>query len=40
MTIATLMDTCLIFIAVKWTGHFYEPMALVVRGMICLQQVW
>ncbi len=25
MTIATLMGTCLIFIAVKWTGHFYEP---------------
>jgi len=23
MTIATLMGTCLIFIAVKWTGHFY-----------------
>ena len=28
MTIATLMGTCLIFIAVKWTGHVYEPMAL------------
>src|SRR5215213_6527018 len=36
MTIATLMATCLIFIAVKWTGHFYEPMALVVGGMICI----
>ena len=36
MTIATLMGTCLIFIAVKWTGHFYEPMALVVGGMICI----
>jgi putative OPT family oligopeptide transporter len=36
MTIATLMGTCLIFIAVKWTSHFYEPMALVVGGMICI----
>lgn len=36
MTIATLMGTCLIFIAVKWTGHFYEPMALIVGGMICI----
>ncbi len=36
MTIATLMGTCLIFIAVKWTGHFYEPMALVVGAMICI----
>jgi len=36
MTIATLMGTCLIFIAVKWTGYFYEPMALVVGGMICI----
>ncbi len=36
MTIATLMGTCLIFIAVRWTGHFYEPMALVVGGMICI----
>ena len=36
MTIATLMATCLIFIAVGWTGQFYEPMALVVGGMICI----
>ncbi len=36
MTIATLMGTCLIFIAVGWTGKFYEPMALVVGGMICI----
>jgi OPT family oligopeptide transporter len=36
MTIATLMGTCLIFFAVKWTGHVYEPMALVVGGMICI----
>jgi OPT family oligopeptide transporter len=36
MTIATLMGTCLIFIAVGWTGKAYEPMALVVGGMICI----
>lgn len=36
MTIATLMGTCLIFIAVGWTGKIYEPMALVVGGMICI----
>jgi putative OPT family oligopeptide transporter len=36
MTIATLMGTCLIFIAVGWTGKAYEPMALVVGAMICI----
>jgi OPT family oligopeptide transporter len=36
MTIATIMGTCLIFIAVGWTGKAYEPMALVVGGMICI----
>ncbi|RYY55695.1 MAG: OPT family oligopeptide transporter [Chitinophagaceae bacterium] len=36
MTIATLMGTCLIFIAVGWTGKLYEPMALVVGGLICI----
>lgn len=36
MTIATLMGTCLVFIAVGWTGNLYEPMALVVGGMICI----
>ncbi len=36
MTIATLMGTCLIFTAVGWTGKVYEPMALVVGGMICI----
>ena len=36
MTIATIMATCLIFVMVKWTGHVYEPMALVVGGMICI----
>ena len=36
MTIATLMGTSLVFIAVGWTGSFYEPMALVVGSMICV----
>ncbi len=36
MTIATLMGTCLIFTSVGWSGSFYEPMALVVGGLICI----
>ena len=36
MTIATIMGTCLIFITVGWTGKVYEPMALVVGGIICI----
>ena len=36
MTIATLMGTALVFIAIGWTGMVYEPMALVVGGMICI----
>lgn len=36
MTIATIMGTALIFIAVGWTGKVYEPLALVVGGMICV----
>lgn len=36
MTIATLMGTCLVFISVGWTGKIFEPMALVVGGMICI----
>ncbi|MBX7107496.1 MAG: OPT/YSL family transporter [Chitinophagales bacterium] len=36
MTIATIMATALVFIAIGWTGHVYEPMALVVGGMICI----
>jgi putative OPT family oligopeptide transporter len=30
------MGTCLVFIAVGWTGKVYEPMALVVGGLICI----
>ncbi len=36
MTIATIMATCLVFIGVGWSGQAYEPMALVVGGMICV----
>ena len=36
MTIATIMGTALVFIAVGWTGKVYEPMALVIGGMICI----
>jgi putative OPT family oligopeptide transporter len=36
MTIATIMATCLVFIAIGWSGQAYEPMALVVGGMICI----
>ena len=36
MTIATIMATCLVFLGVGWSGKAYEPMALVVGGMICV----
>ncbi|RYY26777.1 MAG: OPT family oligopeptide transporter [Chitinophagaceae bacterium] len=36
MTIATVMGTSLIFIAVGWSGQAFEPMVLVVGGMICI----
>lgn len=36
MTIATVMGTSLIFMAVGWTGETYEPLVLVVGGMICI----
>jgi OPT family oligopeptide transporter len=36
MTIATVMSTCLLFVAVGWSGKIYEPMALVVGGMVCI----
>lgn len=36
MTIATVMITCLIFVLVGWTGQAYEPMALIVGGMVCI----
>jgi putative OPT family oligopeptide transporter len=36
MTIATLMATAMVFVAFGWTGRVYEPMALVVGGMVCI----
>ncbi len=36
MTIATLMATAMVFIAIGWTGRGYEAMALVVGGMVCI----
>ncbi len=36
MTIATLMATAMVFVGVGWTGRAYEPMALVVGGMVCI----
>ena len=36
MTIATIMATCLIFIGFGMVGKLYEPMVLVVGGMICI----
>ena len=36
MTIATVMGTSLIFLSVGWSGEVYEPMVLVVGGMICI----
>jgi putative OPT family oligopeptide transporter len=36
MTVATLLMTCLIFVAVGWTGEFYRLMALSVAGIVCI----
>jgi putative OPT family oligopeptide transporter len=36
MTIATIMGTALVFIAFGLTGSAYEPMVLVVGGLICI----
>ncbi len=36
MTIATVMATCLIFVAFGWTADAYQPMALCVGGMVCI----
>ncbi|NLT52763.1 MAG: oligopeptide transporter, OPT family [Ignavibacteria bacterium] len=36
MTIATLMATSLIFVAVGWTGEIYQPIALVVGSIVCI----
>jgi putative OPT family oligopeptide transporter len=36
MTIATVMGTSLIFISVGWGGKAFEPLVLVVGGIICI----
>lgn len=36
MTIATVMGTSLIFLSLGWTGKAFEPLVLVVGGMICI----
>ncbi len=36
MTIATLIITCLIFVALGWTGDFYGPIALCVGAVVCI----
>ncbi len=36
MTIATLMTTALIFVAVGWTGEIYQPIVLVVGSIVCI----
>lgn len=36
MTVATLLMTCLIFVAVGWTGPFYRLMALSIAAIVCI----
>jgi len=36
MTIATLMATCLIFVALKWTGDVHQAVALMVGAVVCI----
>ncbi|MFH1435075.1 MAG: oligopeptide transporter, OPT family [Pseudomonadota bacterium] len=36
MTIATLMATCLVFLAVGWTGGYYTAVALSVGAVVCI----
>jgi putative OPT family oligopeptide transporter len=36
MTIATLILTCLIFVALGWTGDMYSPIALCVGAIVCI----
>ncbi|MGH9345693.1 MAG: OPT family oligopeptide transporter [Vicinamibacterales bacterium] len=36
MTIATLILTCLLFVALGWTGDVYAPIALCVGAMVCI----
>jgi putative OPT family oligopeptide transporter len=36
MTIATLMATCLVFVAIGWTGNAYQAAALMVGAIVCI----
>src|SRR5947209_4466222 len=36
MTIATILATSLLFVGIGWSGKAYEPMVLVVGGIICI----
>src|SRR5437764_9873608 len=36
MTIATLILTCLLFVALGWTGDVYGPIALSVGAIVCI----
>jgi putative OPT family oligopeptide transporter len=36
MTIATLIITCLIFVALGWTGDAYAPVAIAVGAIVCI----
>ena len=36
MTIATLILTCTIFVAIGWTGDVYAPIALTVGAVVCI----
>jgi putative OPT family oligopeptide transporter len=36
MTIATLILTCTIFVAIGWTGDYYAPIALCVGAIVCI----
>jgi putative OPT family oligopeptide transporter len=36
MTIATLILTCTIFVALGWTGEWYSPVALCVGAVVCI----
>ncbi|MEZ5416845.1 MAG: oligopeptide transporter, OPT family [Vicinamibacterales bacterium] len=36
MTIATLIITCLIFVALGWTGDVYAPVAIAVGAIVCI----
>jgi putative OPT family oligopeptide transporter len=36
MTIATLIITCLIFVALGWTGDMYSPIAISVGAIVCI----